>query len=149
MARVLVIDDDRFVRSALRLLLERMGHQVLEAEDGSEGLNICTSESIDLVITDIYMPILNGLETITTLRRWGLSTPILALSGGVPGHSLDVLMIAIEQGANMTLIKPYALEEMRSAVTKLLTSDHIAAKAPGEDLPAGQHKTPTPREGQS
>ena len=149
MARILVIDDDKLIRLTLRRVLERMGHIVLEAADGSDGLQLCTSEAIDLVITDIYMPIINGLETIAMLRRWGLNTPILAMSGGVPGHSLDVLLLALEQGANMTLVKPYALDEVRSAVTTLLALNTFDTSAPRSDGQAAHEDTPPQHEAQS
>lgn len=134
MARILIIDDDKVVRLSLQRLLERMGHTVREAADGASGLEICTSETIDLVITDIFMPGLNGLETIAMLRRWGLSMPVLAFTGGVPGHNLDVLKLAMEQGANKTLLKPYGLGEMQTAVTELLARSCLMPVAPYLDV---------------
>ncbi len=150
MARILIIDDEKLIRTALHHLLERMGHSVIDAADGAEGLHICTGQDIDLVITDIYMPLVNGLETIATLRRWGLHTPILAMSGGLPGRGgLDVLALALRQGANMALAKPYATEELLSAVTRLLAGSLLGQAAPREPERAAAELKPRhwPRDG--
>jgi two-component system response regulator (stage 0 sporulation protein F) len=68
MPRILVIDDERMVRILLREVLERAGHEVLEATDGAMGLEIFEGEPTDLIITDIRMPGMGGLEFISALR---------------------------------------------------------------------------------
>lgn len=148
MARILVIDDDYPIRVSLRSLLEQMGHVVREASNGSSGMKFCSSESFDLVITDIYMPVLNGLETIALLRRWGLTMPILAMSESETRQSQDVLKLAIEKGANMTLLKPYTQDEIRTAVNVLLSRYSLQDLAPRREELSAPEQKPRSRDAQ-
>lgn len=78
---VLVIDDEFPVRSYVRMILEKEGYAVLDAEDGDAGLALCRTEAPDLVITDLVMPKKGGLQTIRELRRDHPRIPIIAISG--------------------------------------------------------------------
>jgi len=78
---VLVIDDEEAVRAYLRLILEREGHEVWEAEDGAAGIDRVREHAPDLVITDLVMPRMGGLETIRELRRGYPQVRIVAISG--------------------------------------------------------------------
>src|SRR5260221_4424854 len=82
MIHILVIDDEAAVRTLIRQILEEEGHQVDEATDGEEGLARLQSTHIDLVITDIFMPHKEGIETILALRRQFPNVKIVAISGG-------------------------------------------------------------------
>lgn len=109
MARILIIDDDAEVRAMLRLTLQEVGHRVVEAADGDEGLRIQDEQAADLVLCDVFMPGRDGLGTIRALRRRHASTRIIAMSGGsarVPG---DYLAIAERLGACSSLCKPLDL----------------------------------------
>lgn len=100
--------------------MERAGHSVTEAVDGASGLQSFIAEPADIVVTDVLMPLMNGLEVITMLRRWSSKVPILAISGGLGPNEIDVLRTAQDYGANRTLAKPFAMDEFMLALHTLL-----------------------------
>ncbi len=103
-ATILVVDDDPLVLAALQDLLESEGYAVLTASSGRTGLKLYQEETPDLVITDILMPEMDGIETINEIRGLAPAQPIIAISGGgrienrnllrSVGDLLDVLAIA-------------------------------------------------------
>ncbi len=119
-ARILVIDDEEMVRSALREILEREGHQVIEAENGQVGLQHYRNTSVDLVITDLYMPIKEGLPMIIELKKEDPAIQIIAMSGGGKVGSADVLTLMKDYGVSHTLKKPFGVKEVIDAVDKVL-----------------------------
>ena len=120
MARVLVVDDDDLVRATLRQMLENAGHQVLEATNGREALARFDDRVVDMVITDIIMPVKEGIETIRDLRKLAPDLKILAISGGSRGASADFLRMASKFGANTVLAKPFRREQVLKAVDEAL-----------------------------
>ena len=123
LARILVIEDDAQERDILRRLLERMGHVVAVAENGTQGLQLYFNEPFDLVITDIVMPEREGLETIREMRRHDEGARILAISGG--GDHLDagnLLRTAAFLGARRILTKPFRRTELELAVNDVLSN---------------------------
>ncbi len=82
MARILIIDDDEYVRDVLRQMLEREGYEVDEACNGDDGVKIFSEQRQDLVITDILMPGMGGVQTIMELRLLSPDVKIIAISGG-------------------------------------------------------------------
>jgi len=122
MARILVIDDDEQVRLMIRAMLERIGHQVVEAPDGVVGLQIFHDCPADLVITDIVMPQKGGIATIYELLREYPDLRIIALSGGGASRGTDYLAIARQIGASRTISMPVDMEELTEAVGELLSS---------------------------
>lgn len=82
MASILVVDDEAALRDLLTLMLSEIGHSVLTAADGVEALARIEQEHIDLILTDLLMPNMTGVELIATLRGRGLSQPIIAMTGG-------------------------------------------------------------------
>lgn len=120
MQTVLVIDDEPSLRRTLRNALEEAGYRVVEAGDGSEGLTQFACEHPDLVLMDIIMPTMEGIETILELRKRKIATPIIAMSGGGRIDATDVLKMAGKCGTEMTLTKPFRMSEMLTAVRSLL-----------------------------
>ncbi|HTL66593.1 MAG TPA: response regulator [Lacunisphaera sp.] len=120
MAHILVIDDDALLREVLRLGLERFGHQVSEARDGRSGLAVQQARPVDLVITDILMPGMEGLETILELRRHYPQVKIIAISGGGLGRAGDYLTMAAKFGAHRVVSKPFSMTRLAELVTELL-----------------------------
>ena len=118
MARIL-IEDDADSRIALRRILERAGHTVLEATDGQEGIERYRTTPTELVITDILMPEREGLETIMALRREFPDVKIIAVSGGI--GPLDFLHVAARFGAQRTFAKPFDYRELLDAVQELVS----------------------------
>jgi CheY-like chemotaxis protein len=87
MARILIIDDDSAVRVAIRLLLEREGYEVVDAEDGRAGIAALKASVFDIVICDIFMPGMDGLETIREFHRYNpdaRSSPYRASRSAIP-----------------------------------------------------------------
>ena len=123
MAKILVIDDDDTVRLSLRLALEDADHQVEEAGDGLEGLNRFQANPADLVITDIFMPEKEGLETIDEIKRLSPATKIIAISGGGRMDPQDYLETARQLGADQALFKPFDIAQLVAVVADLLTAN--------------------------
>ncbi len=127
MARILIIDDDVTVRQAIRRILEKVGYEVVEASDGEEGMRLFYENPADLVITDIFMPGKEGLETIMELQGKFPNVKIIAISGGgktdlSKSLKTDFLMMAEQLGAR-SLEKPFELEELLKMVQELLDND--------------------------
>jgi CheY-like chemotaxis protein len=130
MPRILIIDDDDQVRAMLRRTLEADGHDVDEAANGNEGLSKYGANPYDLIITDIYMPEKEGLETIIELKRDHPDVRILAISGGSRDMDLDFLPVAAKLGAEKTLNKPIDRRDLLKAVSELVGEETDGS--PGE-----------------
>ena len=120
MARILVIDDDSLIRETLRRMLEGAGHEVAEAEDGAAGLKAVSAQRPDLVVTDIYMPGKEGIETIRELRQIVPGLKIIAMSGSSWSSGHDALSSAKLLGADRTLPKPFRREQLLASVRDCL-----------------------------
>jgi two-component system response regulator (stage 0 sporulation protein F) len=120
MARILVIDDSAAVRELLEQMLRLTGHDVAVAGNGKEGIDQLRRQPVELVITDLFMPEKEGLETIQELRRDFPNIAIIAMSGepGMP----SLLGIAKRFGAVKTIEKPFDRTEMIAAVEEVLKS---------------------------
>jgi YesN/AraC family two-component response regulator len=120
MATILIIEDDTQVRDMLRAILERAGYLVAEAPNGRHGVAIQSQSPADLVITDIIMPEMEGLETISELRRTFPDLPIIAISGGGRlGHG-EYLSMAERFGAHRSFGKPLDRGELLTTIGELL-----------------------------
>jgi CheY-like chemotaxis protein len=115
MASILIIDDESAIRTLLRAVLEGAGHTVTEASNGREGITLYRQQPVDLVITDIHMPELNGIDLIMELTREFLNVKVIAISG-VPREAPSMLNAAKLLGARQILQKPFSLEVFRAAV---------------------------------
>jgi len=121
MAHVLVIEDNEDLRDVMRLMLERAGYSVALASDGEAGLRAQRARPADIVITDIFMPNQDGLETIAELRRDFPAAKVLAMSGGgtrVKGEG--TLVTAREIGAHAILLKPFDNDDLLQAVRQII-----------------------------
>ena len=120
MAKILVIDDDHTIRLSLKMALEDAEHHVEEAADGEEGMICLRNNPADLVVTDIFMPEKEGLETIDEIRRNWPRTKIIAISGGGRMDPDDYLEIARRLGADRTFCKPFDISLLVATVDELL-----------------------------
>lgn len=119
MARILVIDDEKPICTLLRIALESEGHEVMEAQDGRTGLELYRQKPVDLIITDVLMPEMNGLDTIIELIQEVLNVKVIAMSGGTDqGNFLDTAKLL---GARQTLQKPFSMEKLLTVVRYELT----------------------------
>ena len=123
MACALVVDDEESVRHMLRRLLEGADFRVFEASNGKEALRVLDERMVDLIIIDIIMPEMDGIETIMEVRRRSPDLPIIAISGGSQAAKIDYLESARKLGANYTLRKPFSVAEILSII------DEIGAKS--------------------
>lgn len=112
--RVLIIDDDESIREYLHCMLEDEGYSVLEAENGSEGLDHMVTHPIDVIITDLIMPEKEGIETIREIRELYPDCRIIAMSGAI--NSESYLMITKALGAHAIIRKPFLREAVLTAV---------------------------------
>jgi two-component system, OmpR family, response regulator MprA len=129
--RVLVVDDDRAVRDSLRRSLEFNGYEVLLAADGAEGLVAVGSQHPDVVVIDVMMPRLDGIETTRALRAAGNDVPILVLTArDAVGDRVE----GLDAGADDYLTKPFALEELLARLRALLRRVVPDPDADGEVL---------------
>jgi two-component system response regulator MprA len=119
---ILVVDDDRAVRDALRRALTLQGYDVDLAADGEEALDHLASRPADVIILDVLMPRLDGLEVCRRLRKAGDHTPILMLTAR---DAIDDRVAGLDVGADDYLVKPFALRELQARLRALLrrTSD--------------------------
>ncbi len=120
MAHVLIIDDDLAVRTVLRALLEREGHTVLDAPDGRAGLALLQTSSVDLVLTDIFMPERDGIEVIMEIKRRWPQSKIIAITGGGQTGQTELIPATLLLGATRTLQKPIAKQALITAVAEAL-----------------------------
>jgi len=121
MSAILVIDDDASVREVVSQMLRMEGHEVAIAENGREAIDLIGRRRFDLVITDLIMPEKEGIETISEIRRGDQDIPILAISGGGRLGPADYLETARYIGADATLAKPFARQELIATIESLLT----------------------------
>ena len=121
MAHVLVADDDADVRSVLRKALTKMGHQVWDVADGAEALELLKTTPFDLVLTDVYMTEMNGVELLVRIQQLKLGVPVVVISGGGVRSSAEVLNAAATRGAAAVLDKPFTLDELRETIEPILT----------------------------
>jgi CheY-like chemotaxis protein len=119
-ATILVVDDHEDTRELVTYILAEDGHEVLHAENGSEAIAVCRRRSADLVVLDVFMPGLNGIDTITEIRREQHGVKIVAVTAGWSLGRRDPLNLAREAGADATLRKPIDPTVLRRAVGELL-----------------------------
>jgi len=131
-ARILVIDDDRAVSSSLGAMLEYEEFDVVIADDGRSGVAAAQSAAFDLIIIDIFMPGMDGLDTIRAIRVRDAVVPIIAISGfttraGSLGEA-GVLARAVELGATLALEKPFRRREIIGAVKSCMETSQRASR---------------------
>ena len=123
MANILVIDDDATIQLVFSQFLTSMGHEIMQAENGKEGMSMIQETRPDLVITDIMMPEMDGLEILMQLRSTHDSVPVIAISGGMRSLPVNFLQQAKLFGARYVFEKPVPLDVLRNAVTELLDEE--------------------------
>ena len=117
---ILVVDDDVLIRKALKLHLEVAGYQVSQAGNGLEAVAALEHCKPDIIILDIFMPDMDGFETLRRLNHRASRAKILAISGGGSVADCDFLGMAAKLGADRVLKKPFTASELAAAVESLL-----------------------------
>jgi len=138
LAKILIVDDDSAVRTTVQLLLERAGHSVVAASDGRKGLAIFEAGDFDLLFLDIFMPGMDGFETMRMVHQQRPLIPIIVISGNpVTLDSIsgpDFLTMATKLGAVSSLQKPFRPAALLAAVANSL---EVATRAPSSAVEAG------------
>lgn len=121
MATILLVDDEDLLREGVREILEMSDHTVIEAGDGLQALEKFAVNNVDLVITDVVMPNMDGVDFVTKLRELFPDVPILTISGGSRVVSARFgLDSALLSGANASLTKPFTAKQLLEKVSQLL-----------------------------
>jgi len=119
LAQILIMDDDASVRTALKTLLQKEGHEITEAHNAAEGAKIYSTSAPDLIITDLLMPERDGVEALLELRSQYPNIKTIVISGDAP----EFLPIVEDLGAGRTIAKPFKNDEVLAAVKELLDED--------------------------
>lgn len=120
MAKILIIDDEPPVRSALRRILQAEGHEVLEAGNGAEAVDIVEGEPVDAVFTDIFMPEMDGIEFVLWVVERFPERPVVAMSGGGATPMDTALGDARALGAADVVEKPLDPGRVRGVLSEIL-----------------------------
>ncbi|TAK84587.1 MAG: response regulator [Betaproteobacteria bacterium] len=118
---VLVVDDNEDMRSFMKIVLERAGYETELAADGQRALELQRRHPADVLVTDIFMPEADGLETIERFRSEFPRVRIVAMSGGGSVAKLDYLTTAREAGADAVLRKPFEAQALLTTLETLAT----------------------------
>ena len=122
MAHILVVDEDQTTRMVIRTLLEDAGHEVVEAANGSEGLRALVDRVPDLIITELYMDGMDGIELLRRVRKAWPSEPVLVMSSRSGLDAARLLQVAQVLGASGLLDKPIVERHLLDAVGAILAA---------------------------
>ncbi|MEA1971885.1 MAG: response regulator [Candidatus Cloacimonadota bacterium] len=114
--KILVVDDEENIREIISEFLETIGYDVVGAEDGSQAIRECGNKKFDLVITDIRMPNMNGLDLLKKLKKIMPDLPVILMTGYQPSKSQEETLTARADGY---LLKPFSLNTLRQAILKI------------------------------
>jgi len=136
--RILVVEDDRTLRQALSFNLTREGFEVTSAPDGEAALGAARGQRLDLILLDLMLPAMSGLEVLRVLRREGVHTPVIILSA--KGDEID-RVVGLKVGADDYVTKPFSRPELLARIEAVLRRGRRestdSADAPGERLELG------------
>ncbi len=117
MARILVVDDAQFMRMRISRLLMAEGHQILEADDGSNAIAVYKSSRPDIVLMDVTMPKMDGLSALRHIREYDPQAKVVMLTAlGLE----SVVLEAVKAGAKDFIVKPFELPRVLSTINKLM-----------------------------
>jgi len=125
MAAILLLDDDENVRRGIERHLRKLGHEVAASADGREGIHLLARQRFDLVLTDLRMPRLSGMELLQAMREQQIATPVIVLTGYA---SIEAAVEAMKLGACDFICKPLQLDEITLRVEKLLEQQALVAE---------------------
>jgi len=120
--RVLVVDDEAKMQRVLEIMLQQMGHEVFLAGDGRAALAIAQRETIDLVITDLRMPVMDGIALLTALRQHEFEAPVIVMTAH---GTVESAVIAMKQGAYDYILRPFDVEAVEMVITRALALQRV------------------------
>ena len=127
---ILVAEDDPAIGNALQRALTHAGYQARRADDGAQALEMLAGQPVDLVVLDVSMPHVDGLEVCRRLRRDGDRTPVLMLTAR---HTIGERVEGLDAGADDYLVKPFSLDELLARIRALLRRTSVT----GDEEPGG------------
>ena len=128
--RILVVEDEKQIAKILRIELEYEGYEVIVAYDGKSGLQASLNEKIDLVLLDVMLPEMNGIEVLRRIRKENNLLPVILLTAR--NMTLDKVA-GLDQGANDYITKPFEMEELLARIRSCLRQSSLAVKASQSD----------------
>ncbi len=128
---VLIIEDDQGVREALEVVLDVQSYRVTGVDRGEDGLVVLADGGVDLVVLDLNLPGIDGIETCRQLRSAGFAGPVLMLTAR---HEVRDRVSGLDAGADDYLPKPFALAELLARIRALLRAFDVEVEADGEDV---------------
>jgi len=121
MAHILLVEDSPEVSLSVREILASAGHTVEETASGKEAINSLRKSRFDLIVSDIWMPEMDGIELLKEIRGAGNDIPVVVISGGAPNAPLTYTApLAATFGANIVVYKPFEKAELLKAVEAVL-----------------------------
>jgi len=132
MARILIVDDEPALRESLAVALHKAGHGVTSVGDGQAALEAAEKLPFEVVITDLIMPNVDGLEAIKRFRKTSEHVRIIAMSGGGRTRQFDVLDYARQFGADEAIAKPFRIAELLGLVRKVLGEPALGEPVHGD-----------------
>ncbi|MBT9539744.1 sigma-54 dependent transcriptional regulator [Thiobacillus sp.] len=121
--QILVVDDEPKMRRVLEILLQKMGHRVLGAGNGVEALALFQANSVDLVITDLRMPEMDGIELLAALRAQASEVPVMVITAH---GTIETAVAAMKHGASDYLLRPFDIDVVELAVARVLNGAEVA-----------------------
>lgn len=123
MTTVLTVEDSRAVRKIITKQVSELGMEVLEAENGQEGLDVLQQQSVDLILLDVTMPVMDGIEMLKQLRASGNATPVIMLTAE---SGKNVLVDLMKTGITDYILKPFKPDELKGKIMKALRMNSAA-----------------------
>lgn len=114
--RILIVDDDKAIRFTVEYMLAAAGYEIASAPDGEEAMRLIKEFGPDLVITDLVMPKMDGLEMIAQLKGCRPDVVVVAMSGGARLDNTNVLEAAQSAGADYVIAKPFDASDLYRVV---------------------------------
>lgn len=121
-ARILVNEDHSEFRDTITAMLRSANHDVHSVGNGRDALDLLASGTFDLLVTDILMPEVDGIELLTAIQQMPLRLPVIAISGGGLMPASLALSLSTSLGASAVLVKPFCTQELLDAVSHALST---------------------------
>ncbi|WP_301108474.1 response regulator transcription factor [Sporosarcina sp.] len=135
LSKILIVEDEQPIQKLLEFTLRQANYETAIAQDGEQAIQMVTEESPDLIILDLMLPKIDGIEVCRQLRRQDIDTPIIMLTA--KGEEMDKI-IGLEMGADDYMTKPFSPREVAARVRAVLRRTGERAKPKEEMLKAGQ-----------
>lgn len=121
-SKILIVDDEPKMQRILEIMLQQMGHSALLAGNGREALNIVQNQSVDLIVSDLQMPVMNGLEMLKSMRARDIATPCIIITAY---GAVETAVEAMKHGASDYIIRPFDVNALELAIGRALALGRI------------------------